>query len=115
MQHVPIEEIPSHCRFVNTEIFEEARARGRGVVLLSAHFGAWEIGGLAIMALIPNVSTVARPLDNELLERDLAQLRARTGAEVVDRKRAARLLLRAPSRYGALILLPDQAVQPPER
>src|SRR5258708_31410881 len=45
MQHVPIEEIPSHCRFVNTEIFEEARARGRGVVLLSAHFGAWEIGG----------------------------------------------------------------------
>jgi KDO2-lipid IV(A) lauroyltransferase len=114
MQHVPIEEVPSHCRFVNAKIFEEAQARGRGVVLLSAHYGAWEIAGLAIMALVRNVSTVARPLDNELLERDLARLRARTGAEVVDRKRAARVLLKTLSQNGVIILLPDQAVQPRE-
>jgi Kdo2-lipid IVA lauroyltransferase/acyltransferase len=114
MQHVPIDEVPSHCRFINTHIFEEAQARGRGVVLLSAHYGAWEIAGLAIMALVRNVSTVARPLDNELLERDLARLRARTGAEVVDRKRAARVLLRTLSQNGVVILLPDQAVQPRE-
>ncbi|HEX7680714.1 MAG TPA: lysophospholipid acyltransferase family protein [Thermoanaerobaculia bacterium] len=114
MQHVPIEEVPSHCRFVNARIFEEAQARGRGVVLLSAHYGAWEIAGLAIMALVRNVSTVARPLDNELLERDLARLRARTGAEVVDRKRAARVLLKTLSQNGVIILLPDQAVQPRE-
>ncbi len=114
MQHVPIEEIPSHCRLINAEIVEEAQARGRGVVLLSAHYGAWEIAGLAIMALVPNVSTVARPLDNELLERDLVRLRARTGAEVVDRKRAARVLLKTLSRNGVVVLLPDQAVQPRE-
>ncbi|HSY48552.1 MAG TPA: lysophospholipid acyltransferase family protein [Thermoanaerobaculia bacterium] len=111
MQHVPLEEIPSHCPFVNGQILEEAIARGRGVVLISAHFGAWEIAGLAIMALVSNVHTVARPLDNELLERDIANLRARTGAEVVDRKRAARALLKALSRKGVVILLPDQAVQ----
>lgn len=114
MQHVPIEEIPSHCPFVNVEILEEAIARGRGVVLISAHYGAWEIAGLAIMALVKNVSTVARPLDNELLERDLVRLRARTGAEVVDRQRAARVLLKTLSRNGVIILLPDQAVQPRE-
>jgi len=114
MQHLPIEEIPSHCPFVDAEILEEAIALGRGVVLISAHFGAWEIAGLAIMALVSNVHTVARPLDNELLERDLAAIRARTGAEVVDRKRAARALLKALSRKGVVILLPDQAVQPRE-
>jgi KDO2-lipid IV(A) lauroyltransferase len=114
MQHVPIEEIPSYCPFVNVQLLEEAIARGRGVVLLSAHYGAWEIAGLAIMALVKNVSTVARPLDNELLERDLVRLRARTGAEVVDRKRAARVLLKTLSRKGVIILLPDQAVQPRE-
>jgi KDO2-lipid IV(A) lauroyltransferase len=114
MQHVPLEEIPSHCPFVNVEIFEEAQRRGQGVVLISAHYGAWEIAGLAIMALVRNVSTVARPLDNELLERDLALLRARTGAEVVDRKRAARVLLKTLARGGVIILLPDQAVQPRE-
>jgi len=114
MQHVPPEEIPSHCPFVNVKIFEDAIAHGHGVVLISAHYGAWEIAGLAIMALVRNVHTVARPLDNELLERDLAQIRARTGAEVVDRKRAARALLKALSRKGVVILLPDQAVQPRE-
>jgi KDO2-lipid IV(A) lauroyltransferase len=114
MQHVPIEEIPSHCRFVNVAVLEEAQARGHGVVLLSAHYGAWEIAGLAIMALVRNVSTVARPLDNELLERDLAALRARTGAEVVDRKRAARVLLKTLALNGVIVLLPDQAVQPRE-
>jgi KDO2-lipid IV(A) lauroyltransferase len=114
MQHLPIEEIPSRCPIVHGELVEDAIARGRGVMLLSAHYGAWEIAGLAIMALVKNVSTVARPLDNELLERDLVALRARTGAEVVDRKRAARVLLKTLSRKGVIVLLPDQAVQPRE-
>lgn len=114
MQHVPIEEIPSHCRFVDAHILEGAIAQGRGVVLLSAHFGAWEIAGLAIIALVKNVHTVARPLDNEYLERDLVRLRARTGAQVVDRKRAARSLLKALAQKAVVILLPDQAVQPRE-
>jgi KDO2-lipid IV(A) lauroyltransferase len=114
MQHVPPDEIAALCPFVNAHILEEALALGRGVILVSAHFGAWEIGGLALMTLVKNVHTVARPLDNELLERDLVRMRARTGAEVVDRKRAARALLKALSQNGVVVLLPDQAVQPRE-
>jgi KDO2-lipid IV(A) lauroyltransferase len=111
MQHVPIDEIQSYCTLVNAHLVEEAIARGRGVILISAHYGAWEIAGLAIMALVPNVLTVARPLDNELLERDLVAIRARTGAEVVDRQRAARPLLKALQQKGVVVILPDQAVQ----
>ncbi|MDP9360138.1 MAG: lysophospholipid acyltransferase family protein [Acidobacteriota bacterium] len=114
MQHVPIEEIPSHCRLVNADIVENAVARGRGVLLLSGHYGAWEISGLAVAALVGNVHTVVRPLDNEYLERDIARIRARTGVQVVDRKRAARSLLKALSEKAAIVLLPDQAVQPRE-
>jgi KDO2-lipid IV(A) lauroyltransferase len=111
MQHVPIEEIPSHCRFVNEHLVQDALAQGRGVILLSAHYGAWEIAGLASIALVKNVYTVTRPLDNEYLERDLALIRARTGVHVVDRKGAARSLLKALSQKAAIVLLPDQAVQ----
>ncbi len=114
MQHVPIEKIPSYCPIVNAHLVEEAIALGRGVILISAHYGAWEIAGLAIMALVPNVVTVARPLDNELLERDLVRIRALTGAEVVDRQRAARPLLKTLQQKGVIVLLPDQAVQPRE-
>jgi KDO2-lipid IV(A) lauroyltransferase len=114
MQHVPLEKVPSYCRFVDAHLLEEALARGNGGVLISAHYGAWEIAGLAIISLVKNVHTVARPLDNEFLERDLANIRARTGAQVVDRKRAARPLLKALSQKALIILLPDQAVQPRE-
>jgi lauroyl/myristoyl acyltransferase len=98
---------------VNAHLITDAIARGRGAVFISAHYGAWEIAGLALMALVPNVLTVARPLDNELLERDLVRIRALTGAEVVDRQKAARPLLKTLQQKGGIVILPDQAVQSP--
>lgn len=113
-QGYSLEELAERCPFVNAEILENARARGKGTILISGHYGGWEIGGLSLMAHVSNVRTVARPLDNELLERELAASRARTGAEVVDRRRAARALLRGLAENAVIVLLPDQAVQPRE-
>lgn len=115
MQNLSLEEIAARCPFVNWHYVEEAIARGSGTMLISAHWGGWEVAGLAVMAHnVRNVHTVARPLDNELLERDLQKLRAKTGAEVVDRRKAARSLMRALSQKGIVVLLPDQAVLPRE-
>jgi Kdo2-lipid IVA lauroyltransferase/acyltransferase len=114
LQSVPLEEVAERCPFVNANILEEAIARGHGVILISAHFGGWEVAGLAIMALVKNVLTVARALDNEYLERDLSRLRAQTGAKVVDRRRAARSLLKGLSENAVVVMLPDQAVLPRE-
>lgn len=113
-QRFSLDEITARCPFVNAELLEQARARGRGTILISAHYGGWEIAGLAVMALVDNVRTVARPLDNSLLERDLAWSRARTGVEVVDRRKAARTLMRGLAENAMVVLLPDQAVLPRE-
>jgi Kdo2-lipid IVA lauroyltransferase/acyltransferase len=114
MQNLPVAEIAIRCPFVNAELLEQAIARGRGVILISAHFGGWEVGGLALMSLVNNVRTITRPLDNEFLERDLGRIRARTGAEVLDRRRAARAMLKALSENAVVVILPDQAVLPRE-
>lgn len=108
------EEVLARCEIVNEEILREGLERGKGVVLISAHYGSWEVGGLVITSLVKNVTTVARRLDNEYLERDLARLRTQTGAQVVDRRNAARALLKGLSSNGVLVLLPDQAVLPRE-
>ena len=113
-QNLSLEEIAARCPFENAALLEESIARGKGTILISAHWGGWEVAGLAIMSLVRNVRTVARPLDNELLERELQQIRARTGAEVVDRRKAARVLLKGLAENGVLVLLPDQAVLPRE-
>jgi KDO2-lipid IV(A) lauroyltransferase len=93
----------------NAHLVDEALARGNGLILLGAHWGSWEV-----MSVVPHMRVVARPLDNELLERDVQRLRAKMGAEIIDRRRAARALVRGIARNGVVGMIPDQAVQPRE-
>lgn len=114
VQSMSLEEVAARCPYINDEILHDARARGKGTLFLSAHFGGWEIAHLALMAHVDNVRTVARPLDNELLEAELVRIRAKSGAKVVDRRKAARFLLKSLAENAVVVLLPDQAVQPRE-
>jgi len=114
LQNMSLDEIAARCPIVNEELLADALGRGHGAILVSAHFGGWEVAGLAIMARFKNVLTVARRLDNEFLERDLARMRTQTGVEVVDRRKAARSLMRGLAQNRIVVLLPDQAVQPRE-
>ena len=109
-----LEEVAARCPIGNAPLLEEAIARGKGTIILSAHWGGWEVAGLAVMVMVRNLLTVTRPLDNELLERDLQKLRKQTGAQVVDRRRAARALMRGLAENAVVVLLPDQAVLPRE-
>ncbi len=114
MQRMSTEEVMARVEMVHREVFDNAVATGRGVIVVSAHFGSWEAGGLAITSIAKRVHTVVRRLDNDFLERDLAKLRARTGVVVVDRRHAARPLLKALEEHAVIVLLPDQAVLPRE-
>src|SRR5207248_7033431 len=38
MQYMTVEEIAAQCQFVNPEVLEEAIGRGKGVILISAHY-----------------------------------------------------------------------------
>src|ERR1041385_3601620 len=114
VQSMSLQEIAARCPIINIDLVHEALARGKGAMLLSGHFGAWEIGGLVLMAHIDNIRSVFRPLDNELLDADLAKLRESTGAQVVDRRKAARFMLKSLAEGAALGLLVDQAVLPRE-
>jgi len=111
MQTLSLETIAERCPMVNVELLRESMARGQGTLLISGHWGGWEVAGLAIMSVVKTTTTVARPLDNELLEADLQRMREKTGAEVVDRRKAARALLKTLNGNGVVVLLPDQAVQ----
>jgi KDO2-lipid IV(A) lauroyltransferase len=114
LQQMTNDEVLARCDIVNRDIFDAAVDAGRGVIIISAHYGSWEVGGLLITSIANRVRTVVRRLDNEFLERDLARLRASTGAEVIDRRHAARPLLKALEEHAVIVLLPDQAVLPRE-
>ena len=108
------EDLLSRVAVVGQENLAFARARGKGVFLLSAHFGSWEIGALVAGLLGEPISPVARPLDNPLLERELDRLRRRFGNRPIAKREAAKELLRAMSRNETVAILVDQNVLPRE-
>jgi len=87
-----------------------AVARGKGVFLLSAHFGNWEIGALAAGLLAHPIASVVRPLDNPRLESELSRLRGKFGNRTIGKKHAAREILREMRAGGTVAILIDQNV-----
>lgn len=96
------------------EEVDRAIERGRGVIIVTAHYGDWERAIGALDQLEVPVCVVARKLDNRLLERDLYRIRSRSNVQIVDRRRAARPLYRTLEQRGAVVVLADQAVKPRE-
>ena len=93
------------------EHLEAAMAEGRGGMLVTAHFGNWELHGLAHAWLFAPIAVVARPLDNPSLDRRLCALRARPGNQVIPKRRALASMLRTLRQGGGVAVLIDQNVQ----
>lgn len=101
--------IASLSRFEGVEHLKEALAKGRGLIFLTAHIGNWELGGLALAEQSGGkLLSIARTLDNPLLERHLSRIRHQLGQTVVDRKGALRHIIQALRGGGVVGLLIDQ-------
>jgi len=93
---------------------EVAEARNRGFMVLTGHLGHWEAVAQYLALTGRQVSFVARPLDNPLMERDLRRIRERFGNHTVLKRSAARGVLRALRSKGRVGIVMDQRVNPNE-
>jgi KDO2-lipid IV(A) lauroyltransferase len=108
------EQIRKRIPVEGEEHLHAARGLGRGVFLLSAHLGGWELGAIRAGMLGEPISPVVRPLDNPLLESELARRRTRFGNRPIAKRDAARDVLRALRRKETVAILIDQNVLPRE-
>jgi KDO2-lipid IV(A) lauroyltransferase len=95
-------------RYEGIEHLTSALAKGRGVIFLTAHIGNWELGGLALAEQSGSLLSIARALDNPLLERHLSRIRHHLGQTVADRKGALRHIIQHLRSGGVVGLLIDQ-------
>ncbi len=70
------------------EHYLAARAQGKGVILLSAHFGNWEWMGTVLAIRGVAMHVVVRPIDNCYLDRMIKGWRERYGNFVINKKTA---------------------------
>lgn len=98
-----------HSNIVNQEEFVRTLLCGRPLVLISAHFGNFELGGYLMGLFGFPTYTVARELDNPYLDRFINQFRGRTGQFMLPKRGSSETIQRILKGGGILTLLGDQA------
>jgi Kdo2-lipid IVA lauroyltransferase/acyltransferase len=96
------------------ENLEAARREGRGVILFTGHLGAWELSSFALSAFGYPMSFLARRLDNDHVEQLVESTRTRFGNRSIDKRSAARPMLRALRAGGIVGILVDLNTHPHE-
>jgi Kdo2-lipid IVA lauroyltransferase/acyltransferase len=101
-------DILACCRLRGEEHFKRALEAGRGVILVSAHLGNWEIGLQYLACHLGNqVHIVVRPLVPRWLDRWVNRARARFGNHLIPKKQAFPRMLKAVREGGNVVLMVD--------
>lgn len=85
----------------------KANLNGSGLVLFTAHLGAWELTSFGPSLFGHPFSFLVRRIDNAKIERFVDRTRRRFGNETIDKLSAARSMLKLLRSNGVLGLLPD--------
>jgi KDO2-lipid IV(A) lauroyltransferase len=80
----------------------------KGALLLTGHFGNWELAGYLLAMFGFDVTAIMRPLDNIYLNRYVVKMRERKGLELVDKKGATKFAEEILRRGGSLGFIADQ-------
>ncbi len=96
------------------ENYEQAYARGKGVLFVTAHFGGWELSAFAHSLHGHRVNIVMRPMDNAYLDRLLQSYRTMHGNKVVPKDDFVRGLLAAMKAGETVGILMDTNMTPPQ-
>jgi Kdo2-lipid IVA lauroyltransferase/acyltransferase len=96
------------------ENFLEGQRRGKGVLLLTAHIGAWELSSYAHALYGYPLHYMARPLDNAPLDALVNRYRGLSGNAPIFKNESARAMLKILKDAGTIGILADQNTMPQE-
>jgi KDO2-lipid IV(A) lauroyltransferase len=107
--------ILARSRIVHPEVLEQALQKKRGLIIFSAHFGNWEWLPLILHThLQKDIHSIARPLDNALIEKKLREFREAMGAKIIYKQGSLRTILTHLASNEIVCLLIDQNTVPRE-
>jgi Kdo2-lipid IVA lauroyltransferase/acyltransferase len=97
-----------YSRFKNTERAKWMMQEGKGLLMVTAHYGNFEIAGFLMSLFGFKIYSVARPLDNKFISAYLYGVRQQAGQTIIDKKGAAEMMSSIVSSGAALGFIADQ-------
>jgi KDO2-lipid IV(A) lauroyltransferase len=101
-------------RYEGLDHYLAARARGKGVLIVTGHMGAWELSSFYHSLMGYPMSMVARPLDNRRLDAFVTGIRCLHSNRVLPKDDFARGLLTAMRKGETVGILMDTNMTPPQ-
>jgi KDO2-lipid IV(A) lauroyltransferase len=104
MRYLTKENADAGVKFSGLENLDEAFKRGRGVVLVWAHFDHFEMVNYALALKGYPVYTLIREVDNPMIDRMLNKIRETSGQKIIWRDGAATEMIKR-LREGAIVTI----------
>ena len=114
MPNYTLENTRGWIRTEGLDYYLAARAREKGVLVLTGHLGAWELSALYHSLLGYRMGMVIRRLDNRLLDDYVNGIRSMHGNQVLHKDDFARGLLTAMRAGDTVGILMDTNMTPPQ-
>lgn len=96
------------------ENFLEGHRRGKGVLYLTGHIGAWELSSFAHALYGFPLHYMARPIENGKIDALVNGYRCLSGNQPVFKNESARAMLKVLKQAGTIGILADQNTMPSE-
>jgi len=96
------------------ENFLEGQRRGKGVLYLTGHIGAWELSSFAHALYGFPLHYMARRIDNPRIDRLVNGYRCMSGNRPIFKNESARVMLKVLKEAGTIGILADQNAMPQE-
>jgi KDO2-lipid IV(A) lauroyltransferase len=96
------------------ENFAAAERRGKGVLFLTGHMGAWELEPFAHALYSSPIYFLVRPIDNPRVDALVNRYRCASGNRPIQKNESARTMLRILHEGGVIGVLADQNTVPAE-
>ena len=98
-----------HIQLVNAEPLLSLLHQDRPVIIVTGHFGNFEIGGFSLGVLTYPSHTVARTLDNPYLNRFIKDFRESTGQYLISKNGGSPEIIKVLEGNGLMAFLVDQS------
>jgi len=95
----------------NFHLTEECMRRGKGTMVVLAHFGNWELLAALFGTKVNKLNVVAMPMKNPLVEKWVHRKRDATGVNTIYTKNALRGMLTALKKNEFTAILIDQSLR----
>ncbi len=100
------------AKYIELENFREVVRllldKNRGLIMLTGHYGNWEILGYLLATLGFNTTSIARPLDNPYVNEWLLGVRERKGQRIIAKSGATSEVIEVLTNKGAVGFIADQ-------